>query len=153
MVAAGLDYDTEVLRTYNCYLSQLRMRIEMSFGRLTTKWRLLRKTLNYKLEKNAKIVRVCTKLHNYCIHMAQQDGGGRSGVIEGGDFDPIEYGIKWMTGVGNQHSSNGYLETSPLDDTTDGAVLFPLAGSATLRIYRQGYCFSRLAAPRPYHRA
>ena len=118
MVAAGLDCDTKVLQTYNFYLSQLRMRIKMSFGRLTTKWRLLRKTLNYKLEKNAKIVRVCTKLHNYCIRMEQKDGGGRIGIIEGEEFDPVEHGIDPMTGTGNQNSNNGFLETSPLDDTT-----------------------------------
>ena len=27
-------------RTYNFYLSQLRIRIEMAFGRLSTKWRI-----------------------------------------------------------------------------------------------------------------
>ena len=33
-------------RTYNFYLSQLRIRIEMSFGRLTTKFQIFRKNLN-----------------------------------------------------------------------------------------------------------
>ena len=57
-------------RTYNFYLSQLRMRIEMAFGRLTTKWRILRRTLDFKCENNAKLVRVCIKLHNFCINMS-----------------------------------------------------------------------------------
>ena len=74
--------------------------------------------LNYKIEKNAQIVRVCTKLYNYCIHMAQQDGGGKIAVIEGDNFDLIEYGIKPMLGEGNQSSSNRYLETLAQDDTT-----------------------------------
>ena len=30
----------------------------------------------------------------------------------------MEYGIKPMMGTGNQNSDNGYLEMSPLDDTT-----------------------------------
>lgn len=64
------------------------------------------------------MVRVCTKLRNYCIHMVQQDDRGSVGVIKGEDVDPIEYSIEPMTGSGNQHSSNGYLETSLLDDTT-----------------------------------
>jgi hypothetical protein len=54
----------ESYRTFNFYLSQLRIRIEMAFGRLTTKWRILRSTLNFSTAKNAQIIRVCTKLHN-----------------------------------------------------------------------------------------
>ncbi len=43
-------------RTYNYFLSQLRIRIEMAFGRLTTKWRRLRSTLNFHNSKNAQII-------------------------------------------------------------------------------------------------
>jgi hypothetical protein len=54
-------------KTYNFYLSQLRIRIEMAFGLLMTKWRKLRSLLNYSTPKNAQIIRVCTKLHNFVI--------------------------------------------------------------------------------------
>jgi hypothetical protein len=60
----------EGYRAYNFYLSQLRIRIEMAFGLLTTKWRRLRSILNFATCKNAQIIRVCTKLHNFVIHMA-----------------------------------------------------------------------------------
>ena len=54
-------------RSYNFYLSQLRIRIEMAFGRLTTKWRIFRRNLDFTLEKNSMICRVAAKLHNYII--------------------------------------------------------------------------------------
>lgn len=65
----GADANEEFRRTYNYYLCQLRIRIEMAFGRLTTKWRRLRMTLNCNVEKNAQIIRVCVKLHNFVIRM------------------------------------------------------------------------------------
>ena len=61
-------------RTFNFYLSQLRIRIEMAFGLLTTKWRKLRTTLSYSTRKNAQIIRVCTNLHNFVIRMDQAHG-------------------------------------------------------------------------------
>ena len=54
--------------TYNYYLSQLRIRIEMAFGRLTTKWRIFRSDLNCSTKKNCQIIRVGIKLHNYVIN-------------------------------------------------------------------------------------
>jgi hypothetical protein len=48
----------EGYRAYNFYLSQLRIRIEMAFGLLTTKWRVLRSILNFATRKNAQIIRI-----------------------------------------------------------------------------------------------
>ena len=55
---------------YNFYLSQLRIRVEMTFGRLSTKWRIFLSDLLAVngLEKNCQIVRVGAKLHNYVIN-------------------------------------------------------------------------------------
>ena len=66
----------EGYRAYNFYLSQLRICIEMAFGLLTTKWRKLRSTLNFATCKNAQIIQVCTKLHNFVICMAHAEGNG-----------------------------------------------------------------------------
>ena len=57
---------------YNFYLSQLRIRIEMAFGPLTTKWRRLRTTMDFLPAKNAKFIHVCTKLHNYVIQKSKE---------------------------------------------------------------------------------
>ena len=54
---------------YNFFLSQLRIRIEMAFGRLTTKWRIFRHDLpsEHGIERCCDIVRAGMKLHNYVI--------------------------------------------------------------------------------------
>ena len=106
-------------RTYNFYLSQLRIRIEMAFGLLTTKWRILRNALTCHPWKNAKIVRVCMKLHNFCIRMKQKDGGGRIGKLSGRvnlqnfEIEPLE----GENGIGN--SLMGFLPTHTDDEDAD----------------------------------
>jgi hypothetical protein len=56
---------------YNFYLSQLRIRIEMAFGLMTNKWRILRAPLQTSLAKSSEILECCSRLHNFCI---QEDG-------------------------------------------------------------------------------
>lgn len=53
---------------YNFYLSQLRIRVEMAFGLLKTKWRILRTALELPLAEAPIIFQVCCLLHNYCIN-------------------------------------------------------------------------------------
>ena len=114
---------SEYHRTYNFYLSQLRIRIEMAFGRLTTKWRRLRTTLNFHSAKNAKIIRVCTKLHNYVIRKAKEIGNedyNTVGVFDGDVVDPQQYGIDPLRGGGpNGNSDFGFLQTHPDVDEQD----------------------------------
>ena len=59
---------TEAQRTYNFHLSQMRIRIEMAFGRLTTKWRIFRRKLEGSTRTNARICRAAAILHNYVIN-------------------------------------------------------------------------------------
>ncbi len=97
-------------RTFNFYLSQLRIRIKMAFGRLTTKWRWLWTTLNFASVKNAKIIRVCTKLHSYVICRSKEAGEdyGTVGVIYGDVVDPQFYGIIPLQGEG-QNSNRDFV--------------------------------------------
>jgi hypothetical protein len=53
--------------SYNFYQSQLRIRIEMAFGRMTTKWRIFRKPLDTALARSRDIIMACMRLHNYVI--------------------------------------------------------------------------------------
>ena len=53
--------------TFNFYLSQCRIRVEMTFGRLVAKWRILKKPLMCCMENNMRIISACTRLHNFCI--------------------------------------------------------------------------------------
>ena len=98
------------------------MRIEMTFGRLTNKRRILRRTLDFSIENNAKLVRVCTKLHNFCIRMAQLDGGGRVGRLDHANFNRTEYGIEALEdtegkfGCWQTHPDDGSIVPPPLDN-------------------------------------
>ncbi|KAI2492014.1 nuclease [Fragilaria crotonensis] len=56
---------------YNFCLSQLRIRIEMAFGLMSNKWRVLRTPLQTSLKMSAITLECCSKLHNFCIN---QDG-------------------------------------------------------------------------------
>ena len=53
---------------YNFFLSQLRIRVEMAFGLLKTKYRRLRVPLEVSLAKAPLIFYACCVLHNYCIN-------------------------------------------------------------------------------------
>ena len=65
---SGVNRFEEYNRVYNYFLCQLRIRIEMCFGRLTTKWRIFRSDLSWSTDKNSQIIRVGAKLHNYVIN-------------------------------------------------------------------------------------
>jgi hypothetical protein len=52
---------------FNYFLSQLRIRIEQSFGLLVGKWRILRKPLECDLCNSSTIILACCRLHNYVI--------------------------------------------------------------------------------------
>ena len=65
----GSQRDSPENDSFNFHLSQLRIRIEMAFGRLVGKWRILRSPLQQgTLEKNIKIIMACATLHNYVIN-------------------------------------------------------------------------------------
>ena len=52
---------------FNFFLSQLRIRVEMAFGLLQSKWSILQKPLLTSLCTAAKTLEACARLHNYCI--------------------------------------------------------------------------------------
>jgi hypothetical protein len=53
--------------TYNFYLSQVRICIEMAFARLVNKWRILRAPMLGSLKMISRMILVCAMLHNYVI--------------------------------------------------------------------------------------
>ena len=82
---AGAEQRNESVKdTYNFYLSQLRIRIEMSFGLLTNKWRILRRPLQVKLKNTGKVFMCLCRLHNYCIDenlLLGADGGDMNDIL------------------------------------------------------------------------
>lgn len=52
---------------YNFYHSQLRMKIECTFGLMTQRWRILQEPLWVKVNKVWKVLQSIGRLHNFCI--------------------------------------------------------------------------------------
>jgi hypothetical protein len=72
--------------------------------------------LNFHLAKNAKIIRVCTKLHNYVIRRAKEIGNNNYiiGLFNGDIVDPQQYGIDPLQGGGpNGNCDFEFLPTRP----------------------------------------
>ena len=65
---SGADKTDPLKDTYNFHLSQVRIRIEMAFGRLVSKWRILKTPLCVKVRNATRIIYCCTRLHNFCIN-------------------------------------------------------------------------------------
>ena len=58
---------------YNFYLSQLRICIEMAFGLLVAKWRVLKSKLHVKIANVPQVIHACMRLHNYVITEHSKD--------------------------------------------------------------------------------
>mmetsp|Transcript_32231 Transcript_32231/g.77042 ORF Transcript_32231/g.77042 Transcript_32231/m.77042 type:complete len:373 (-) Transcript_32231:51-1169(-) len=56
---------------FNFYLSQLRIRVEMAFGRMVNKFRILDGKVEGSLDRVVSILTACARLHNFII---QEDG-------------------------------------------------------------------------------
>jgi hypothetical protein len=93
---SGRQRNANFHRVYNFYLSQQRIRVEMAFARLTTKWRIFRRNLDLRLPKCSQIIAVACRLHNFVI---DQDGP------EGFVVEPLPVGGGENTPIVN----NGYL--------------------------------------------
>ena len=53
---------------YNFYASQLRIRIEMSFGMMTRNWLILDSPVKTRISKTIVMIHCIARLHNYCIN-------------------------------------------------------------------------------------
>ena len=65
----GLDRTNSAQDSFNFYLSQLRIRVEMAFGWLTNKFWILKGCVLGSLSRVAAILTACARLHNYIIKM------------------------------------------------------------------------------------
>jgi hypothetical protein len=64
---SGPQRYSEWCDNFNFFLSQIRIRIEMAFGLLVTKWHILHTPINVKLSSLKKMVNAICRLHNFCI--------------------------------------------------------------------------------------
>ncbi|KAE9037698.1 hypothetical protein PR003_g11774 [Phytophthora rubi] len=65
---------------YNFYLSQLRIRIEMVLGLLVNVWQISMRPLVVDFVNVRKVIKTCTKIHNFCINERLKDKDTTSGV-------------------------------------------------------------------------
>jgi hypothetical protein len=88
----GPQRHEEYKSSYNFYLCQLRIRIEMAFGRMTTKFRIMREKMTCSLVTQSKVIQAVTRLHNFVIDNdglpSRQQQIAR--INEDGYFDPDE---------------------------------------------------------------
>ena len=59
---------------FNFFLSEVRIRIDMAFGLLQTKWGILNKPLQVNLRTSAEVIKACSRPHNFCLHEAYHPG-------------------------------------------------------------------------------
>ena len=105
---SGSQKKEKYKQEYNFYLSQLRIRIEMAFGRLTTKWRIFRKNLDCTLQKNSLICSVAARLHNFVID------NDRISFPDGNDNELTEFGIDAL--LDGPDGNNGFLPSTVEDE-------------------------------------
>ena len=88
--------------TFNFHLSQMRIRIEMAFGLMVSKFRILKKKLEGDdIRTNAKTIMACARLHNYIINrnLLQQKEVDCTGQTTIENIDPNNLGYASMTGT------------------------------------------------------
>jgi hypothetical protein len=110
---------------YNFYLSQVRIRIEMAFARLVTKWRILRAPLLGSLATISRTLMACAIMHNYVIEVdGHNDHLSLKNDSVGNDFEFI---------VTNAPRGMTYLPTMPDFDEESFLGGSPLVTSHTVQ--------------------
>ena len=107
---------------YNFFLSQIRIQIEMAFGLLCNKWRILQRPLQVRLKSAGKVFICCARLHNLVINERLQQATNdvsTSSSSYGNDYD--EGGNE----AGDDNEGLGFL---PSDVT-----VAPIAGNSIMR--------------------
>ena len=117
---SGTSREDPAKDAYNFYLSEMRIRIEMSFGLLTTKWRIFRRETYYDLSKTRDLVQVAARLHNFVINF--NIAAGNSAYLHE-EIDPL-----------NDNSLG--LAYHPTVEEDDPSAVNPIAaGSSQRRVY------------------
>lgn len=65
----GVERNDPSHDAFNFYMSQLRIRVEMAFGRLTNKFRILKGCMVGSLDRISALVMACARLHNFIIRI------------------------------------------------------------------------------------
>ena len=86
----------------------------MSFGRLTTKWRIFRRNLDFSLAKTTIIIQVAAKLHNYVID--------NDNIVFSKDSEDIaDFGVEVLDD--GPDNNRGFIPVLPNRGTNDDTTI------------------------------
>lgn len=102
----GQDRQDPFHDSFNYHLSQLRIRVEMAFGYMVNKFRILSRKLECSMEKNSAILMACARLHNFIIKhdkpfakskwIASDDSDGEEDLLEIVPHPSAPLGMSYM---------------------------------------------------------
>jgi DDE superfamily endonuclease len=94
---------------FNFYASQCRIQIEMSFGMMTQKWRILLRPIMQKFKNVQYIALAIARLHNFCINDR----------LEQGKWNPVTrsaaIGTRDQAISDENKSANGFIPQTDVD--------------------------------------
>jgi DDE superfamily endonuclease len=105
-VYQGVDKLNVKYDNFNFYASQLRIRIEMAFGIMQSKWGVLQQPIGCTLSNLIWLSQAIARLHNYCINERLAEGGSPLEVPDASvpsyiptvphnqDGDPVVIGVE-----------------------------------------------------------
>lgn len=109
----GVDRNDTAQDAFNFYLSQLRIRVEMAFGRLTSKFRILKGSIVGSLDRVTAVVMACARLHNFIIMM---DGSLDMSFNENNQDDDVGDGCYSIKAHPDAPLGMSYLPVIPGND-------------------------------------
>ena len=95
--------------SYNYYLSQLRIRIEMAFGRLSGKFGLLRQKMKCSLETQSMALQAAAKLHNFIINTDGVPTGQALQLNANNQLDPAQVATNGIVPLPDGMGPNGFI--------------------------------------------
>ena len=78
----GCERNDPAHDAFNFFMSQLRIRVEMAFGRLTNKFRILKGCMIGSLDRISAFIMACARIHNFIIRF---DGEREDSITDDGD--------------------------------------------------------------------
>jgi hypothetical protein len=137
----GSQRNNEGNDIFNFYLSQVRIRIEMAFGLLQTKWRIFRTPLQVSIARVSDVIEVGARLHNFII----------SYKLCHTEHDGVEDDSETIVPLGNPLVPRGYGYTpSTPEDPARLQRLQSVQGTSMLRQTIRNY-IDALGYERPGH--
>eukprot|EP00918_Siedleckia_nematoides_P032876 GHVU01071392.1.p1 GENE.GHVU01071392.1~~GHVU01071392.1.p1 ORF type:complete len:439 (+),score=38.18 GHVU01071392.1:879-2195(+) len=102
---SGAEARVPLNHAFNYYISQLRMRIEMAFGFMTTKWGVLHRRCRLRLRNVGIFMLATSRLHNFVI--SYRNRGPDTSEIEPVTFDRRVYQQGYLPTRGRQATDCG----------------------------------------------